>query len=363
MLLLFDIGFLVVKNIKNHRFYPQNSQLQITIRKELDNLRSTNKLSKGLESILTNKLSKTNNLIIFQNELENKKLDYDFKPYIFAQINNYLDKSDYEQAYYTYLISTFNYENDNLNSNFRLQFMKFLNTKSLYTFTNTMKAIYAFGEAHLVVLAIDNIDERPGFYHKKLFVDGLLEFKGDREELKKELLYKFQGYSPATQESLLDYFRLAGEEVSDLCLEIVRNLKGNSQVRYSAMRYFFKFPSLASKNIFLDILKDEDSLWIELMLAIQGLSLYEEPRIKAIISKMVTSKNWYVRMNAIEYLHNMKISRDEIFDILFLRDKYANEGLLYQYKDDKEMSRYIINTIQMLNKEISESDEAINELA
>ena len=34
---------------------------------------------------------------------------------------------------------------------------------------------------------------------------------------------------------------------------------------------------------------------------------------------------------------------------MYQKDRYANECLLYQYRGDKEMTRYIIDTIQLLN--------------
>ena len=43
------------------------------------------------------------------------------------------------------------------------------------------------------------------------------------------------------------------------------------------------------------------------------------------------------------------MSKEEIFNILYQRDRYANESLLYQYREDKEMTRYIVDTIQLLN--------------
>lgn len=359
MLLIFNIGFLVMKNIKNHKLYPKDSKMGIKIRQELKDLKETGILSKSMEDILTNKISQTDGLIALQNELTNET-EIKIRPYIFMQIDTYMDKSDYEQAYYTYVVSTLDYTQVKVDTEFARKFMKFLDSESLYTFTNAMEAVYSFGEGHLLINAIDNLDQRPGFYHKKLFVDGLLGFKGDIKEFEKNVINKFEGYSKSTQESLLDYFRIQGEDISELCLGLIE--KGEGDVLYAAMRYFVKYPSESSKVIFLNILENSDN-WIEQMLAIQGLKSFNDPKTKNTIKNKVNSRNWHVRTNAISYLYDLNISQDEIYDILFIRDRYANEALLYQYKDDKNMSKYITNTIQLLNLDKSNNDEFNLEMA
>ena len=50
-----------------------------------------------------------------------------------------------------------------------------------------------------------------------------------------------------------------------------------------------------------------------------------------------------------EYVHDKGLSKEDIFNILYQKDRYANECLLYQYRGDKEMTHYIVDTIQLLN--------------
>ena len=147
----------------------------------------------------------------------------------------------------------------------------------------------------------------------------------------------------------MDYFRLRGVDVSDLCMEILRDEKADPEVSYSAMRYFSKYPNEDSKAYFLTVLADEKSGWVRQLLAVQGLGGYDDPGVFDAISRKVYSPNWHIRTNAVAYMHRRGLSREQIFDILYQRDRYANESLLYQYRDDKEMTRYIIDTIHLLN--------------
>ena len=51
------------------------------------------------------------------------------------------------------------------------------------------------------------------------------------------------------------------------------------------------------------------------------------------------------------------MSKEDIFGILSIKDKYANEALLYQYKDDEEISKYITDVVQRFKDEELESKD------
>jgi hypothetical protein len=362
MLLLFDIVFLLTKNLKNRKLYPQKNKLKDMIRSELENYNPKIGLSHQLKDFLNNKIEKTKNLIILQKELENttlhrQKILTEIRPYIFNKIGSYQNKNEYEQAYYAYVVSCFDYEKEKYDEKFYNAFLEFLDSKSLYVFSNTMNAIYKFSDPYLMSIAIQKVNERNGFYHSKLFIDGLLEFKGDVDILHSLIIEKFYQYSNLTQESLLNYFRIKGADVDEFCLDILKEQKVNKEVLYAAMRYFSKHYNEQAKTIFIDILKDSETFWVEQLLAIQALNEYDEPLVKHVIKEKITSKNWHVRINAISYLHDHTLSREEIFYILSLNDQYTNEALLYYYKDDKEISEYIIETINRLSEEQNEIGE------
>ena len=351
VLLVFDIGFLIVKNIRSHRFYPRDNRFENRIKKEIALRKETGAFSEGFQKDLYKQLSKTKNMITLQDQLEQQPEAVDmFRGTIFHMQEEYKKKSDYEQAYYTYIISTMDYSREHVPADFAGKFLTFLDSKSLYTFINAMNAIYQFGEVHLLVSAIDKTDERVGFYHKKLLVDGLLEAKVDKKAFTEKMLERFNRYSTYTQNCLLDYFRLAGCEVSDFCLELILSDLVDKEVQYTAMRYFAKYPNQAAKEYFINILKNEEE-WIRQMLAIQALGRYSEPEIRGLIKKKITSQNWHVRVNAADYLKKNGLDREEIREIINMRDRYTNETLLYQYRDDEDMTAYISETIELVQKE------------
>lgn len=358
LLLLFDILFLVMKNYRNQEFYPKNHDLAEKVREEIQNRRQAGAFTQDFEKELGEQLGKIRNLITLVDVLDG---DPDaalwFRPVLFAQIEEYQKKSDYEQAYYAYVISRFDYERAPVPPEFAAKFMAFLDSKSLYTFANAMDALYRFGKTNLLLAALDKVDERQGFYHQKLLVDGLLASRADFQELNPVLVRVFDQYTPFMQECLLNFFRMTGYDASALCLRLIRNGEGTDQeVRYGAMRYFTKYPSAQSRALFLKILGRQESSWMDQMLAIQGLENSEDAAVKEAVLKKVTSPNWYVRTKAVACLHRWGLTKEQIFDILYLRDKYADNALLYQYRNEKELSRYIIDTIELLRRQDESAD-------
>ena len=351
VLLIFDIGFLLVKNMRNHRFYPRMTKFEAQVIQEIEARKESGKFSEEFLKSLNKNLAKTKYLIALQSVLEKHPEAREwFKPMIFSCLKDYKKKSDYEQAYYTYVISTLGYENEKVLNAFASEFLTFLDSKSLYTFINTMNAIYEFGETNILIAAIDKIDERAGFYHKKLFADGLIQARVDKKEFGAKLMEKYASYTDYTKACVLDYFRFANIEASEFCMKLVESKTEDDEIRYGAIRYFVKFPNEESKKYFTNILKNGNEAWVEEMLAIQGLSRCTDAEVRSLIKNKITSRNWYVRVNAAEYLQKNGLDKEEILEIVSLDDRYTNETLLYQYQNDKVMSAYIRELIEKKEK-------------
>lgn len=350
LLLAFDIVFLFVKNLKTSSYYPKNIPLEKEIQEALSVYETQGVFPEGFEKSLCEKLRYTKNLITLEKLVLGAPQTLQlFRDMVLQNLDAYLKKGDDEQAYYAYMVSLFDYSVQKVPHGFASRFLTLLDSKSLYTFSNAMGAIYAFGETNLLLMALDKIQEREGFYHKKLLVDGLLDSKANFRELNKKLLERFDRFTPAMQDSLLDYLRMNGHNISALCTGLMQAKNTETQVRYSAMRYFIKNPTEQSREMFLDILEEGGKDWVAQMLSIQALGAYNDPQVRRTIKTKVTDPNWYIRVNAIVYLHDHGLGRGEVLDILQLKDRYANDALLYQFHDDAEMTRYIIDTVQLLD--------------
>ncbi|MDO4530419.1 MAG: HEAT repeat domain-containing protein, partial [Bacillota bacterium] len=320
-LLLFDIGFLMLKNSKNQRLNDKDDAFKSKLYRAIQEYRDTGSYSEAFLQELAKELEKTVHLVSLQDILEEQTdIQASFRSILYDLIDVYRKKPEHEQAFYTYVISALDYSEEKPYSHFSSKFMQFLQSKSLYTFTNAMEAIYNFGEVYLMVQALDVLNQRRGFYHQKLLTDGLLTFKGDFEALNQALLQNFAGYEVHIKECLLDYFRMQGCDAKALCLHLIGEDQPDGEVKYHAMRYFQKFPCEEAKEIFLQVLQDKESGWIRQMLAIQGLQRYEDSDVYALVKQKVTCRDWYVRNNAVELLYKKGLNRTELEELLSLND-------------------------------------------
>ena len=363
-LLLFDLVFLMIKNRRTQELYPKNTRFENEIRKEIQTYEETGEFSPNFRQSLPKKLVKIRNLItlvsLIREDEEKKKL---FAPYICTLVDEYVKHPSSEQAYYAYVISLLDYEDASSRVTFVGKFMDLLDSNSIYTFSNAMNAIYHFGQTNLMLQALQKADERGEFYNSKLLIDGLLGGKFDFADLNPQLVSHFDSYSPYLQASLLDYFRMNGFDARELCLRLVKNQELAEEVRYTAMRYFIKYPCRESEAYFLDVLKNSQSDWVDQMLSIQGLSQADDPEVRNAIRNLVTSREWYVRVNAAKYLYHHDLSHQEVYQILSRRDQYANEILLYCCRDDEELIRFIKETIAAFEQEDKEKSQVVHKEA
>ena len=73
-----------------------------------------------------------------------------------------------------------------------------------------------------------------------------------------------------------------------------------------------------------------------------------------VIKTKITDRNWYVRINALEYLVANGLDNDDIKEIIELNDKYAMETLLYLFKNDEEKSALISKVLEKTEKTVEE---------
>lgn len=356
VLLVFDVAFLMVKNARNQRFYPKKPKFRRKILEEIEHRELSGEFSKGFPEMVQKKIARTKYLLALQAILEEKTYAADwFREIIYAVLPDYRKKSEDEQAYYAYVISTLGYEGVQLPPEFAGEFMTFLESKSLYTFANTMAAVYAFGDMNLLMHAIELADEREGFYHTKLLVDGLLSARVEQKELAERLMESYERYRDYTREGILTYFRFSGADAAEFCRKVLQSETGDREIRYAALRYFVKYPDEKSVKMFIRMLTSGEELnWVEEMLAIEGLAHDPGEDVRRLMKEKVTSVNWYVRMKAAEYLKNHGVDPKELEEIVGFGDRYANEALLYQYREDPGMSACIR---KLMNQDLICSEE------
>lgn len=360
MLFLFNIGFLMLKNVKKERMFSSNNEIEEKLIDELKVYNLENGFSNDFKKYISNEIEKTKNLIVVMEFLEThqeipKAALLELRDIILDKERIYIKKVEMEKAYYPYALSLFDYEDKQFTMMERGNIVDYLECKSVYTFINTMELVYKISDLELLEMALDKINKSEIFYHKKLLVDGLMKYTGDKKDLIESIKSNFDLYNNELKEALVDFCRMKKLNIDDLCIEnLYKEYEIYSEVRYSSMRYFISNKTEESKEYCLNLLKRENPYWIDKMLSIQILSRYDDEIVYKAIKENITDRNWYVRNTAIKYAHSHHIDKDEILNIMNKRDKFVNEELLYEYKEDKEISDYIKEIIIKFEEEEKE---------
>lgn len=250
---------------------------------------------------------------------------------VFAHLTKeYLSKDDITATYFPYIVGKYNIlkyadTDEIINIMFEL-----LYSENVYCRENALKAIYGTGNSDYVAEALKVIDNDRNFHHSKLVCDGLMSFAGEKSELASKLLEKFERYSVNMQLNILNYIRFAGVRCDEMFLSVLHDEKRDNELRFSAIRYFEKFPHEEAKDILQSFARNEDKLpWQYQAIASSAIKSYPDKLTFEILKDNLSSANWYVRLNSAVSCEKMGYTYTELINIFDGNDRYAREILRY----------------------------------
>ena len=101
-LLLFDIGFLMLKNSKNQQLNSKDDVFKNKVAAEVQRYREKGSFSESFVQELEKELEKTVHLVSLQNVMEEQPdVGNWVRSILYDLIDSYQKKTDYEQAFYT----------------------------------------------------------------------------------------------------------------------------------------------------------------------------------------------------------------------------------------------------------------------
>ena len=183
----------------------------------------------------------------------------------------------------------------------------------------------------IVARALKIIDTNLSYHHPKLISDGLMLYKGDRVELKNTLFTHFNDYSVHMRVNILNYFRFAGIKCDSEMLETLKNEKEHNEIRFSAIRYFEKFPSDDAQPIILNLAENlENRIWEYQAIATSALKSYPGDATFRILVKNLSSSNWHIRQNSAISCEKLGYTYQDLINVFDGNDRYAREIIRYR---------------------------------
>lgn len=249
----------------------------------------------------------------------------------------YGKKKPIAKAYFAFVCEQLCINDPDENDEMTKIMMEYALEPSIYCRENALKALYAFGNIDAVVEVFIMLSKNNSIHHRKLVTDGLLEFKGNQTELAESLYNNFDKFNPEYQVAMIDFFRFSGKQLEKKLIELLRQKDVDKDIICATLRYYHKYPYQEYKNILLSYLHaptNED--WECASTAALALGKYPGEDTIHALKSVLSSKYWYVRLNAASSIAELGVEEDKLTDVLQGKDFYAKEQLIYHITNRKE---------------------------
>lgn len=339
-MILYNIIYVFVLNHRERALASDSKKLEIILNEQIEILKNGGVISEKHKKFLCRELDKTSGITAFDKALEavfKTEPDYTEKYLletfsVFETLTHrYISKDTLKIAYFPYILHKFNILNHCDSEKLTDVLLDLLRSVNVYCRENTLKALYSMRKPAVVRKALKVIDTNLSFHHPKLITDGLMFYKGDKEELKETLFSYFKDYSVQMRVNILNYFRFSNIKCDDKMLEILNNETENNEVRFSAIRYFEKFPSPEAKPILWNLAENlENRSWEYQAIATSALKSYPGDTTYRILVKNLSSSNWYVRQNSAVSCEKLGYTYQDLISVFDGNDRYAREIIRYR---------------------------------
>lgn len=339
-MIVYNIIYVFILKNRERALVSNSEKLENVLNEQIEILKNGGEISEQHKKYLCRELLKTSGVTAFDKALEvvferepeltEKYLVDTFSVFEYVT-HQYITKDTLKIAYFPYILYKYNilkhHESERLNT----ALFDLLRSFNVYCRENTLKALYSMQRPDIVEKALNIIDTNLSFHHPKLICDGLMSYKGDKGILCKTLFKNFGQYSVGMRVNILNYFRFANVRCDDEMLSILENEKENREIRFSAIRYFEKFPLEAARSVILNMAENlVERDWEYQAIATSCLKSYPGDDTFRILVKNLSNSNWHVRQNSAISCEKLGYTYQDLINVFDGNDRYAREIMRYR---------------------------------
>lgn len=339
-MIAYNMIYVFILKHREEALATNSEKFEKIIYSEIEKMKGGENVSDKHKAFLCKRLDRTAGITAFDKALEQiyknepeaveKYLVDTF--HVFEYLTHrYISKDTLKIAYFPYILHKYNilkhYESERLTD----ALLNLLRSFNVYCRENTLKALYSMQNPDIVVTSLKIIDQNLSFHHPKLICDGLMFYTGDKEVLKEKLFEGFKAFSVQMRVNILNYFRFGNVRCDDEMLALLKNEKNNDEIRYSAIRYFEKFPSEEAKPIIWNLAENlEGRTWEYQTIATSALKSYPGDVTFRILVKNLSNSNWHVRQNSAMSCEKLGYTYQDLINVFDGNDRYAREIMRYR---------------------------------
>ena len=252
----------------------------------------------------------------------------------------YSHKNDLHRAYFCYIVRRW-YRLYPTSAEMLAMLAGCVQEGSLYARQNALEALARVGTAHSLVEGLISLETHVDFHHPKLITEIAMTFRGNTEELVRELENNFRKFRPDMQTAIINFIRMRGYGNPELYLLLLQDEDENSEVRLACMRYFMRFPDARVAPILRTMTLNEDpGQWEYAAVAATVLGNYIDDDTLDVLVTSLSSPLWYVRYNAAKTLYEAGLMMDgpRLKPLMESGDRYAQEMLRYRWEIEGKLT-------------------------
>lgn len=339
-MIAYNVVYVFILNHREKALATNSEKFRKIISEEIEKIKNGESVSEKHKKYLRKKLDRSAGITAFDKALEGifEKDSDSVEKYLIDTFSvfeylthRYMSKDTLKIAYFPYILHKYeilkHYESERLLS----ALFDLLRSVNVYCRENTLKALYSMRKPEVVVSALKSIDKILSFHHPKLICDGLMFYKGEKETLKNKLFESFKEFSVQMKVNILNYFRFGNVRCDDEMLALLKNEKENKEIRFSAIRYFEKFPLAEARELILELAENEAGrTWEYQAIATSALKSYPGDITFRILVKNLSSSNWHVRQNSAISCEKLGYTYHDLINVFDGNDRYAREIMRYR---------------------------------
>ncbi|MGF6376174.1 hypothetical protein M2140_001245 [Clostridiales Family XIII bacterium PM5-7] len=243
-----------------------------------------------------------------------------------------------KKAFFAYLVWQYNLCQSQRGRRFVVLMHRLVLENSMYCRENALWALYVGGTTADVIKAYKLMIDHGIVHSQKLVTDGLLAFRGNKQELAEALWDNRKIFSVHYGVAFINFVRMASSGFEERFFQLLLNEKADAEIRIAAVRYFRSHPYPEASKYMRGIVSNWRNHDWEIV-SQSALSLERDIQSKETVLSLVEgahSTNWYTRKNSAESLS--RLEDEELLKLIVINedDRYANEMVNYIIEKRKE---------------------------
>jgi hypothetical protein len=340
-MILFNIGTIIFAKQRDRLNEKRRDMYERMIEDEIGKIRKDEQIDRSSIAFFRRKLRHPEHLLVFVQVMTQ---EYARSP---EEIRIFLDRlsavlgsltTNYERhndpiryAFFLYSIKTFGEMSGVTPPDVAAILLRALRVPNTYCRENALQAIYCTGRTDLVIRALQVLDSEHIAHNKKLISDGLLSFRGSKDELMDRLWDVFETFDVSMQTVILDFIRFCAPGHRERLLDILKDENRSPELRFSCIRYFAKYPDPDAYPVLKEMAYDfGNRRWEFPAIACTALASYPGDETVETLKRALHVANWYVRYNAAESLARLGVGYMDLIEVIDGNDRYAREILQFQ---------------------------------